>query len=135
MVSYIAGTESIGLVASSEASYFETIEFYASLGFVEIRSYSRNESTSDDPVYCSDSIREAWLMNFDDETDETLTLKIRLVPGEVVSDSQAHQSAQDWRGQTGHIAFKCRDLNVSPRLVRSCASLTSVRRSERFLTR
>lgn len=114
MVSCIAGTESIGLVAGSESLYYETIEFYASLGFVEIRSYSRKESASDDPVYCEDSLREAWLMNFDDETDETLTLKIRLVPSDAVAKGDSNQDEPDWRAQTGHIAFKCRDLNVSP---------------------
>lgn len=114
MVSCVAGCESFGLVAGSESVYYETIEFYASLGFVEIRSFAKEEGSSQDPVYCGDSIREAWLMNFDEESDETVTLKVRLVPdAEGLGQRTAHRDGQDWRSHSGQLSFKCRDLHVS----------------------
>lgn len=112
MVSHIAGQESIGLVAPTEAQYYETIEFYASLGFVEVRSYEKQKEASSDPIYCQESLREAWLINFDEESDETVTLKVRLVPKYSPVAKAAPTANEDWRSQTGQLNFKCRNMKV-----------------------
>lgn len=122
MPSLVAGTESIGLVACSDSAYYETIEFYSSVGFQEIRSYAKDEDKSRDPVFCSDSQREAWLMNFDDESDETVMLKIRLVPGDAELATNVAATERDWRRTTGLLSFRCRNLNVRGR---KCLAISS----------
>ena len=114
MAALVAGTDSIGLVAAAEKEYYETIEFYSSLGFKEIRSYAKNEDTSRDPVYCNDSQREAWLLNIDDESDDTIMLKIRLVPEQKDAAASKVANGQDWRRESNHLSFRCRNLNVLP---------------------
>lgn len=114
MVSIVSGTDSIGLVAETEKAYFETIDFYASLGFIETRSYAKLDTATVDPVYCSDSTREAWLIASDEESDENVTLKVRLVPDEHSSTKAQARDGQDWRRHSGQLAFRCHDLRVRP---------------------
>ena len=118
MVSLITGTDSIGLAACSETLYYETVEFYASLGFAETRSYTKEVGTEFDPAYCSDSLKEAWLMNFDELSDETITLKIRLVPSEegTAASKKLNREDQDWRRHSGQLSFRCRNLQVQRQL-------------------
>lgn len=114
MISHIVGAESTALVAPSESLYYETIEFYASFGFVEIKSYAKSDSTVADPVFCQDSEKEAWLIGFDAESDETATLKIRLVPQQHSPPSIGSLTPdRDWRGQTVLLTFRCRSIQVS----------------------
>lgn len=112
MVSLVSGTDSIGLVAHSEDLYFEAIEFYCSLGFVEIRSYAKQDATNDDSVHCSDSTREAWLVASDNESDESVTLKVRFIPDEHPCTKAQIAEGQDLRRHSGQLTLRCYNLQV-----------------------
>jgi hypothetical protein len=102
MASKIAGLESITLLAFEAERYYETIEFYASLGFIETKSFAKGqESSISTSSFSHDSEREAWLINFDEESDETVVLKVRLC-----------KKADDGPISRSSLTFKTRSMQV-----------------------
>ncbi|BFZ53938.1 6-phosphofructokinase, alpha subunit [Savitreella phatthalungensis] len=112
----VSGTDSFALAAPTRDLYYATIEFYASIGFIEAKSWSKQEGNRDD-AYCADAHAEAWLLAADDESDDTAVLKIRLIPSPSSStDSNSTQdpraSKDDWRSFTGQLTLRSRRLGA-----------------------
>lgn len=95
------GISCYSVVANTEDTYNQTLDFYQKLGFKKVASFGTSDS--DNARVCNESLREDWMHVAGNNSAESVTIKFRLVPGELSLSPAAEDS--EWRGQKSSLVF------------------------------